>query len=196
MTKPIGKILLLLAAALALTTALAACGSDDASSTAATGTESSSTLKGDLTVFAAASLTDAFDEIGAAFMTENPDVKVTFNYAGSSDLVTQINEGAPVDVFASADKSNMTKLTDAGNNGGEPVMFAKNTPQIIVGAGNPKGITDGRRPGQGRQPRGHLRPRGTLRQVRRADSLQRQGHRDPQVPRAEREGRRDQGDGR
>jgi molybdate transport system substrate-binding protein len=165
MTKPIRKIILLLAAALALTTALAACGSDDASSTAATGTESSSAdstakesttastaatttastkpasaLEGDLTVFAAASLTDAFDEIGAAFMTANPDATVTFSYAGSSDLVTQINEGAPADVFASADKSNMTKLTDAGNGTGTPVVFAKNTPQIIVGAGNPKAI--------------------------------------------------------
>ncbi len=152
MTKSLRKLILLLAAPLALTTALAACGSDDADTTADSGTEAStaaattastkpaSALKGDLTVFAAASLTAAFDEIGAAFMTENPEVKVTFNYAGSSDLVTQINEGAPVDVFASADKANMTKLTDAGNNSGTPEVFVKNTPQIIVGKGNPKAI--------------------------------------------------------
>ena len=75
---------------------------------------------GDVTVFAAASLTAAFTEIGEAFMTEHPDATVTFNFASSSDLVTQINEGAPADVFASADEANMTKLTDAGGNAGEP----------------------------------------------------------------------------
>ena len=69
---------------------------------------------GNITVFAAASLTESFNEIGDAFTTENPDANVTFNFAASSDLVTQINEGAPADVFASADQSNMTKLTDAG----------------------------------------------------------------------------------
>ena len=65
-------------------------------------------------MFAAASLTDAFTEIGEAFMTEYPDSTVTFNFAASSELVTQINEGAPADVYASADQNNMTKLTDAG----------------------------------------------------------------------------------
>jgi molybdate transport system substrate-binding protein len=55
--------------------------------------------------------------------------------------VTQINEGAPADVFASADQANMTKLTDAGNNGAPPVVFATNLLQIIVEPNNPKGIT-------------------------------------------------------
>ena len=131
MTRTVRTPLTLLAAALAL----AACTSG---TTTAIG--SASTGGGDLVVFAAASLTGAFDEIGAAFMAENPDLTVTFNYAGSSDLVTQINEGAPADVFASADAANMTKLTDAGNNSGEPEIFVKNTPQIIVGRGNPKAI--------------------------------------------------------
>ena len=94
-----------------------------------------------MTVFAAASLTDAFTEIGDAFMIEYPDVAVRFNFAASSELVTQINEGAPVDVFASADVSNMVKLTDAGNNATEPVVFATNVAEIIVGAGNPERIT-------------------------------------------------------
>jgi molybdate transport system substrate-binding protein len=98
-------------------------------------------VTGDITVFAAASLTAAFTEIGDAFMVENPDAKVTFNFAASSELVTQIGEGAPADVFASADLSNMTKLTDAGKNASEPVVFATNLAEIIVGAGNPKGIT-------------------------------------------------------
>ena len=56
-----------------------------------------------MTVFAAASLTAAFTEIGEAFKVENPDAEVVLNFAGSSDLVTQITEGAPADVFASAD---------------------------------------------------------------------------------------------
>ena len=73
-------------------------------------------------------------------MAANSGVQVTFNFAASSDLVTQIGEGAAADVFASADQSNMKKLTDAGNNGSEPVVFATNLLQIIVEPGNPKGI--------------------------------------------------------
>jgi molybdate transport system substrate-binding protein len=97
---------------------------------------------GDVTVFAAASLADAFTEIGDAFMAADPDAKVTFNFAASSELVAQINEGgAPADVFASADQNNMTKLTDAGNNGSDPVVFATNSLEIIVEPGNPQGIT-------------------------------------------------------
>lgn len=111
----------------------AACGSDESDSGAA--------REGDITVFAAASLTAAFTEIGDAFMTEYPDATVTFNFAASSELVAQIGEGAPADVFASADQGNMTKLTDAGNNATEPELFATNLLEIIVGPGNPKGIT-------------------------------------------------------
>jgi molybdate transport system substrate-binding protein len=98
-------------------------------------------VSGDVTVFAAASLTAAFTEIGEAFIVENPDANVTFNFAASSELVTQIGEGAPADVFASADLSSMTKLTDAGNNAAEPVVFATNLAEIIVAPGNPEGIT-------------------------------------------------------
>jgi molybdate transport system substrate-binding protein len=108
----------------------ASCGSDDDPAASA-----------GITVFAASSLTAAYTEIGDAFMTEHPDTKITFNFASSSDLVTQITEGAPTDVYASADQANMTKLTDAAGNAGEPQVFATNSLQIIVGAGNPKGIT-------------------------------------------------------
>jgi len=94
-----------------------------------------------LTVFAAASLTAAFTELGDAFTAEDPDAEVTFNFAGSSDLVAQITEGAPVDVFASADLANMAKLTDAGLDGDDPVVFATNLAEIIVEPGNPTGIT-------------------------------------------------------
>ena len=119
-----------IAAVLALV--LTACGDDqDAPETGA----------GDITVFAAASLTDAFTEIGDAFMTARPGSEVSFNFAASSELVTQIGEGAPADVFASADQNNMTKLTDAGTNGSEPVVFATNLLEIIVAPDNPLGIT-------------------------------------------------------
>ncbi len=94
-----------------------------------------------MTVFAAASLTDAFTELGDAFVAANPGAAVTFNFAASSELVTQIGEGAPADLFASADPNNMTKLTDSGNHGSEPVVFTTNRAEIIVAPGNPEGIT-------------------------------------------------------
>lgn len=99
------------------------------------------TSTGDVTVFAASSLTAAFSEIGEAFTVAYPEANVTFNFAASSELVTQIGEGARADVFASADQGNMTKLTDAGNNATEPEIFATNLLEIMVGPGNPKKIT-------------------------------------------------------
>lgn len=105
-----------------------------------TDTASTATLSGELTVFAAASLTDAYTEIGDAFTAEHPDVDVTFNFAASSELVGQINEGAPADVFASADQANMDKLVAADGAAGEPVTFATNSLEIIVEPGNPLGI--------------------------------------------------------
>ena len=121
------------AAAAVLAAAMVGCGDDDDSDAGAAG--------GDVTVFAAASLTDAFTEIGQAFELNQPDASVTFNFAASSELVAQIDQGAPADVFASADEANMTKLTDAGNNGGESRVFATNRLEIIVQAGNPHGIS-------------------------------------------------------
>jgi molybdate transport system substrate-binding protein len=112
-----------------------------ATTTAAAGTAAASAVRGDLTVFAAASLTDSFNQIGEAFTKANPDAKVTFSYDASSALVSQITQGAPADVFASADTANMDKLTTAGLNGTEPAIFATNLLTIIVPTGNPKGIT-------------------------------------------------------
>lgn len=127
----------LLLAALAMAgIAVASCGGDDAPQTSTSG----SAVVGSVVVFAASSLTEAFTAIGTAFQVANPDATVTFNFAGSSDLVTQINEGAPADVYASADDSNMAKLTEAGGNATEPVVAARNTFEIIVAPGNPKGI--------------------------------------------------------
>lgn len=130
----------------------AACGSDDdaAESSAGTGqsatsdapamADAESSVSGEVVVFAAASLTEAFTELGEAFTEASPDTTVAFNFAASSELVAQIIEGAPADVYASADLTNMTKLTDAGAAAGDPVVFATNESAIIVEPGNPLGI--------------------------------------------------------
>lgn len=94
-------------------------------------------VSGELTVYAAASLSGAFDEIGDAFTEANPDVQFSGVYDGSSTLVTQLREGAPADVFASADEANMRKLEDAAV---DPALFASNTLLIAVPAGNPGGV--------------------------------------------------------
>jgi molybdate transport system substrate-binding protein len=105
------------------------------------GTGTPGAVSGNVVVFAASSLTEAFTEMAEAFETANPDATVTFNFAGSGDLVTQITQGAPADVFVSADDSNMTNLTDAGAAKGTPVAIAKNSMEIIVEQGNPRAIT-------------------------------------------------------
>jgi molybdate transport system substrate-binding protein len=126
---------------------LAACGDDDgvaasdddsSDTTAAPGEES--TLEGGITVFAAASLTDAFDEVGAAFEEANPDVSVEFNYGPSSGLREQIVAGAPADVFASANTSNMDTVVEEGA-AADPENFVTNQLQIAVPAGNAAGVT-------------------------------------------------------
>lgn len=90
-----------------------------------------------LTISAAASLQRSFDEIVKEFTTAHPETAIsTIAYDGSSTLATQIVEGAPVDVFASADEKNMAVVTDAGL-GGDPVIFATNTLVIAVPKGNP-----------------------------------------------------------
>lgn len=102
----------------------------------------SSSSSDDLTVFAAASLTDAFTAIGETFMAENPGRSVTFSFAASSELVTQVLDGAPADVVATADLVTMDRLTSADAAGSTPVVFARNRATIAVAAGNPLGITD------------------------------------------------------
>ena len=114
-----------------------ACGGGDA----VQAPEAGSSVSGEVVVFAAASLTDAFTDLGAAFTAAHPDASVTFNFAGSSELVAQITEGAPADVFASADPANMANATDAGAAASEPATFATNRAEIVVAAGNPLGIT-------------------------------------------------------
>ena len=94
-----------------------------------------------LTIFAAASLKKAFSEIGEQFKTDNPGIDVEFSFAGSADLVTQLTQGAPADVFASADIKNMDKVNQAGLLAGAAVNFASNTLTIVVAPGNPKKVT-------------------------------------------------------
>ena len=133
-----------LALAAAAVLSLAGCGSSDTGasteSTTTTTTESPK-VTGDITVFAAASLTESFTQIGKDFEAANPDAKVTFNFAGSSALAQQINQGAPVDVFASAAPTNMKQVTDTGAITDSPVTFVTNTLEIAVPAGNPGKIT-------------------------------------------------------
>jgi molybdate transport system substrate-binding protein len=93
-----------------------------------------------VTVFAAASLTDAFDAVAAEFEAEHPRVSVTMNYGGSSGLAAQIVEGAPADVFAAANESTMQTVVDAGT-AADPAIFARNTLVLVVPAGNPGGVT-------------------------------------------------------
>lgn len=95
----------------------------------------------EITVFAAASLQNAFTELGSRFEADHPGTTVVFNFAGSSDLATQLTQGAPADVFASADPNNMTKASDVRAVTGSPVNFATNTLTIVTPPGNPKGIT-------------------------------------------------------
>ena len=91
-------------------------------------------------IFAAASLKKTFTDLGEQFKTQNPGSSVEFSFAGSSDLVTQLTQGAPADVFASADSKNMDKAAQAGLLAGNPVNFASNTLTIAVAPGNPKKI--------------------------------------------------------
>jgi molybdate transport system substrate-binding protein len=122
-------VILVIASAMSGSVLLSACGRDDAAS----GVD-------EVTVFAASSLTDAFTELGDAFTATEPDVDVVFNFAASSELAAQLGDGAPADVFASADTTTMDQVVEAGGTASAPVVFATNRAEIIVEAGNPEGI--------------------------------------------------------
>jgi len=115
-------------AALAL---LAACGQPS--------TPSAGPARTALTVFAAASLQPAFDKIGAKLLSTQ-NIATTFSYAGTQTLTTQLTQGAPADVFASADVAHMTTIQSAGLLHSQSVLFAHNRLEIAVAKGNPKGI--------------------------------------------------------
>lgn len=94
-----------------------------------------------ITVFAAASLRATFTELGRRFEAENPGTRVVFTFSGSSDLFTQLDQGARADIFASADTANMTRARQAGLTASAPVNFATNVLTIAVPPDNPAGIT-------------------------------------------------------
>ena len=135
------KIRFLAVAALATVLATSACGNgknDSGGSGPSSG--ASAAVTGKLTVLAASSLTETFNQIGKDFEAANPGTSVTFSYAGSSALAQQITAGAPADVFASASPATMKTVTDAGDATGTPTLFVKNQLVIAVPKGNPKGI--------------------------------------------------------
>ena len=131
-----GRVLVASLASMGLV-AVSCGGGDDATVPASTG----GSVSGEVVVFATASLTEAFTDLGDAFVETTADASTTFNFAASSELVAQIIEGAPADVYASADLANMARLVDAEANADEPAVFAANLSQIIVAETNPLGIT-------------------------------------------------------
>jgi len=116
--------------------ALAACGSSGPSSSVGGGK-----LGGTVTVFAAASLTGVFTDLGHRLEHQHPGLSVRFDFAGSSALATQLTQGAPADVYASADRQQMDVVTQAGLQESAPVVFASNVLEIAVPKGNPGHVT-------------------------------------------------------
>ncbi|ABX05539.1 MAG TPA: molybdate ABC transporter substrate-binding protein [Herpetosiphon sp.] len=106
-----------------------------------TSTNPTPTLSGEINVFAAASLTGAFTEIGNTFQTSHPNTKINFNFAGSDQLATQITQGAPADVFASANSTQMQVAVDAGMIDGSMLQpFARNRLIVVYPQSNPAQI--------------------------------------------------------
>lgn len=126
--------------------ALVACATDEdaGDSTATTGgsDSASSSHTGELTVFAAASLNEVFDDIAnGPFAEEYPDVEVTFSFAGSADLVAQVDSGAPADVLATANEQTMDEAVASGIIDDEPEIFVENVLTLVVPRGNPADVT-------------------------------------------------------
>jgi molybdate transport system substrate-binding protein len=132
----------LIAAAVALTGCSAQATGTASASSSASGVAAKDTLKGELTVYAAASLTASFNDLAAKFHAAHPGVTVKpIDYDGSQILATQIVQGAPADVFASADQQTMATVQKAGLAASTPKIFATNTLEIAVQPGNPKKIS-------------------------------------------------------
>lgn len=145
-TAPRSPRLALLAAATCLSLAATSCSGDGADEQDAQ--EDRGGLSGELDVFAAASLTDVFEELAEEFEDQHPEVDVVLNFAGSSELAVQINSGAPADVFASADTVTMEQVVDdlglapdrAAGHPEDGALFATNTLRIVVPPGNPADV--------------------------------------------------------
>jgi len=145
-TRGIARRMLLLGAAASVLAVAVACGGGDDDSPGRAATPDVAT--GEIIVFAASSLTDAFQEAGRAFERAHPGAKVTFNFASSSALATQINEGAPADLFVPADLVQLKVVMDA-KNAFEAQMFVTNELVVVTPAkgGAVTGFADLARPG-------------------------------------------------
>ena len=117
-----------LAALLLVVPGLAACGGGDDD-------------QQELTVFGAASLTEAFTTLAGDFEKDHPDVDVKLSFGSSTDLATQVNEGSPADVLATADEKSMSVAADEGNIDADPTQFATNTLIVVTPPDNPADVT-------------------------------------------------------
>lgn len=135
---------LILMATAVLAAGLTGCGATkdgaSVSSSSSPSSTSARSLSGHITVFAAASLRESFTELGRQFETAHPGTKVTFSFAASSALATQIISGAPADVFASASQKNMHQVETAGD-ASKPKAFARNDMEIAVPPTNPGNVS-------------------------------------------------------
>ncbi|MFF8833754.1 molybdate ABC transporter substrate-binding protein [Streptomyces sp. NPDC015131] len=127
----------------ALLVPLAACGNDDSPAKDSAGSKATGSAGAapgaDLTVLAAASLTDVFKTAGAAYEKAHPGTKITFSFAGSQELVAQVSQGSPADVLVTADTKSMDKVrADTGT----PAIIARNRLVIATGEGNPHKVGD------------------------------------------------------
>ena len=128
-------------ASLTVVAGLAGCGSKPAAtSQSAPAQQSANHPSHAIVVFAAASLKSAFTTIGDQFKSDNPGTTIDFSFAGSSELATQLTQGAIADVFASADTAQMDNVAKAGLLAGSPVDFASNTLVIVTASGNPRQV--------------------------------------------------------
>jgi molybdate transport system substrate-binding protein len=123
---------------LVLATNLTGCGSKSRSTSQSS--SSAQPAAKSIVVFAAASLKPTFTQLAGQFKTENRGAGVDFDFAGSSELATQLTQGASADVFASADNAQMDTVTKAGLTASNPVNFASNTLVIVTAPGDPKQI--------------------------------------------------------
>lgn len=136
--RPAAPLIALVAALL-----LAACGAPQATApTEAPAAPTTPARSGPLMVFAAASLTDAFEELATAFEATYPGAEITYNFAGSQQLAAQLNGGAPADVFASANSRQMEAVIAGGRvEDGAAQAFVRNRLVVITPSDNPAGIT-------------------------------------------------------
>jgi len=142
--RPLRTSAVALAAATLVASLLAACGGSSTGGSAGSASSplgpASGAVSGQITVFAAASLKEAFTTLGKQFEAAHPGTKVVFSFGASSMLAQQIGQGAPADVFASASTKNMDQVVSGGS-ASSPVSFVKNAMEIAVPPANPAHVS-------------------------------------------------------